>query len=46
MAIRDCKEVPMHIRATANTGASKRDVIKGFRHTATLRPRRFASLTR
>jgi len=27
-------EIPMHIRATANTGASKRDVLEAFQHVA------------
>lgn len=27
-------EIPMHIRATANTGASKTDVIEAFQHVA------------
>ena len=27
-------EIPMHIRATANTGASPRDVIEAFQHVA------------
>ena len=27
-------EIPMHIRATANTGASKSDVIQAFQHVA------------
>ncbi|UXX82211.1 4-carboxymuconolactone decarboxylase [Roseovarius pelagicus] len=27
-------EIPMHIRATANTGASKQDVIEVFQHVA------------
>lgn len=27
-------EIPMHIRATANTGASKEDVIQAFMHVA------------
>lgn len=27
-------EIPMHIRATARTGASKRDVIEAFQHVA------------
>ena len=27
-------EIPMHIRATANTGASKSDVIEAFQHVA------------
>lgn len=28
------EEIPMHIRATANTGASKQDVIQAFQHVA------------
>ena len=28
------EEVPMHIRATANTGATKQDVIEVFQHVA------------
>ncbi len=28
------EEIPMHIRATANTGASKQDVIEAFQHVA------------
>ena len=28
------EEIPMHIRATANTGASKSDVIEAFQHVA------------
>jgi 4-carboxymuconolactone decarboxylase len=28
------EEIPMHIRATANTGASKDDVIQAFQHVA------------
>ena len=27
-------EIPMHIRATANTGASKTDVLETFQHVA------------
>ncbi|MFV2054120.1 4-carboxymuconolactone decarboxylase [Aliiroseovarius sp. YM-037] len=27
-------EIPMHIRATANTGASKQDVVETFQHVA------------
>ena len=27
-------EIPMHIRATANTGASRRDVTEAFQHVA------------
>jgi 4-carboxymuconolactone decarboxylase len=28
------EEIPMHIRATARTGASRRDVIEAFQHVA------------
>lgn len=28
------EEIPMHIRATANTGATKTDVIQAFQHVA------------
>ncbi|MHC0054394.1 4-carboxymuconolactone decarboxylase [Actibacterium sp. D379-3] len=28
------EEIPMHIRATANTGASKSDVMEAFQHVA------------
>lgn len=28
------EEIPMHIRATANTGASKEDIIQAFLHVA------------
>ncbi|GLO77713.1 4-carboxymuconolactone decarboxylase [Sulfitobacter pontiacus] len=28
------EEIPMHIRATANTGATKSDVIEAFQHVA------------
>lgn len=28
------EEIPMHIRATANTGASKQDIIEAFQHVA------------
>ncbi|RBP88611.1 4-carboxymuconolactone decarboxylase [Rhodobacter sp. 140A] len=28
------EEIPMHIRATARTGASQRDVIEAFQHVA------------
>ena len=28
------EELPMHIRATANTGASQRDVLEAFQHVA------------
>lgn len=27
-------EIPMHVRATANTGASQRDVMEAFQHVA------------
>ncbi|MEO1613165.1 MAG: 4-carboxymuconolactone decarboxylase [Pseudomonadota bacterium] len=27
-------EIPMHIRATANTGATKQDVVEAFQHVA------------
>lgn len=33
-ATRSFDEIPMHIRATANTGASKTDVIEVFQHVA------------
>jgi 4-carboxymuconolactone decarboxylase len=33
-ATRNFDEIPMHIRATANTGASKQDVIEVFQHVA------------
>ncbi|WP_342070597.1 4-carboxymuconolactone decarboxylase [Yoonia algicola] len=33
-ATRNFEEIPMHIRATANTGASKQDVIEAFQHVA------------
>ncbi|WP_272008809.1 4-carboxymuconolactone decarboxylase [Roseovarius sp. ZX-A-9] len=33
-ATRNFDEIPMHIRATANTGASKTDVIEVFQHVA------------
>lgn len=33
-ATKDFEEIPMHIRATANTGASKQDVIEAFQHVA------------
>lgn len=28
------EEIPMHIRATANTGATKQDVLEAFQHVA------------
>ena len=28
------EEIPMHIRATANTGASQRDIMEAFQHVA------------
>ena len=28
------EEIPMHVRATANTGASQRDVLEAFQHVA------------
>jgi len=28
------EEIPMHVRATANTGASKQDVLEAFQHVA------------
>ena len=28
------EEIPMHIRATANTGASKQDIMEAFQHVA------------
>ncbi|SFD53646.1 4-carboxymuconolactone decarboxylase [Roseivivax sediminis] len=28
------EEIPMHVRATARTGASKRDVLEAFQHVA------------
>lgn len=28
------EEIPMHIRATANTGASEQDVVEAFQHVA------------
>lgn len=28
------EEIPMHIRATARTGASKRDILEAFQHVA------------
>lgn len=33
-ATKNFEEIPMHIRATANTGASKQDVIEVFQHVA------------
>lgn len=33
-ATKNFEEIPMHIRATANTGASKSDVIEAFQHVA------------
>ena len=33
-ATKNFDEIPMHIRATANTGASKQDVIEAFQHVA------------
>ena len=33
-ALGNFEELPMHIRATANTGASKQDVIEAFQHVA------------
>ncbi|MEP5729296.1 MAG: 4-carboxymuconolactone decarboxylase [Sulfitobacter sp.] len=33
-ATKNFDEIPMHIRATANTGASKADVIEAFQHVA------------
>ncbi len=33
-ALGNFDEIPMHIRATANTGASKQDVIEAFQHVA------------
>ncbi|WP_299953515.1 4-carboxymuconolactone decarboxylase [uncultured Roseobacter sp.] len=33
-ALGNFDEIPMHIRATVNTGASKRDVIEAFQHVA------------
>ncbi|WP_299863873.1 4-carboxymuconolactone decarboxylase [uncultured Roseobacter sp.] len=33
-ALGNFDEIPMHIRATINTGASKRDVIEAFQHVA------------
>jgi len=33
-AMGNFEEIPMHIRATARTGASKRDVLEAFQHVA------------
>lgn len=33
-AMGNFEEIPMHIRATARTGASQRDVIEAFQHVA------------
>ncbi len=33
-ALGNVEEIPMHIRATARTGASKQDVIEAFQHVA------------
>ena len=33
-ALGNFDEIPMHIRATANTGASKQDVLETFQHVA------------
>lgn len=33
-ALGNFDEIPMHIRATANTGASKQDVLEAFQHVA------------
>ncbi|EAQ05585.1 4-carboxymuconolactone decarboxylase [Yoonia vestfoldensis] len=33
-ATKNFEEIPMHIRATARTGASKQDVIEAFQHVA------------
>lgn len=33
-ALGNFEEIPMHIRATARTGASKQDVIEAFQHVA------------
>ncbi|MDG1282615.1 MAG: 4-carboxymuconolactone decarboxylase [Pseudorhodobacter sp.] len=33
-ATKNFDEIPMHIRATARTGASKQDVIEAFQHVA------------
>jgi 4-carboxymuconolactone decarboxylase len=33
-ALGNFDEIPMHIRATVNTGASKQDVLEAFQHVA------------
>lgn len=33
-ALGNFEEIPMHVRATARTGASKRDVLEAFQHVA------------
>lgn len=33
-ALGNFEEIPMHIRATARTGASKRDIVEAFQHVA------------
>ncbi len=33
-ALGNFDEIPMHIRATANTGASRQDVLEAFQHVA------------
>jgi 4-carboxymuconolactone decarboxylase len=33
-ATKNFDEIPMHIRATANTGASQQDVLEAFQHVA------------
>jgi len=33
-ALGNFEEIPMHIRATARTGASKKDVLEAFQHVA------------
>lgn len=33
-ATKNFEEIPMHIRATANTGATKQDVLEAFQHVA------------
>lgn len=33
-ALGNFDEIPMHVRATARTGASKRDVLEAFQHVA------------
>ncbi|MBT3142463.1 4-carboxymuconolactone decarboxylase [Phaeobacter gallaeciensis] len=33
-ALGNFEEIPMHIRATAHTGASKQDVLEAFQHVA------------